>query len=72
MDEKKKNDKIDYNNLNALIQTARVILKILLLTFRIKIIIKHYQICFIIHIINQAVLGAVDGQISLTLTGCIK
>ena len=30
MDEKKKNDKIDYRNLNALIQTARVILKILL------------------------------------------
>ena len=31
MDEKKKNDKIDYRNLNALIQTARVILKILLI-----------------------------------------
>ena len=31
MDEKKKNDKIDYQNLNALIQTARVILKILLI-----------------------------------------
>ena len=31
MDEKKKNDKIDYKNLNALIQTARVILKILLI-----------------------------------------
>ena len=31
MDEKKKNDKIDYHNLNALIQTARVILKILLI-----------------------------------------
>ena len=30
MDEKKRNDKIDYRNLNALIQTARVILKILL------------------------------------------
>ena len=31
MEEKKKNDKIDYQNLNALIQTARVILKILLI-----------------------------------------
>lgn len=31
MDEKKKNEKIDYKNLNALIQTARVILKILLI-----------------------------------------
>ena len=31
MDERKKNDKIDYRNLNALIQTARVILKILLI-----------------------------------------
>ena len=31
MEEKKKNDKIDYRNLNALIQTARVILKILLI-----------------------------------------
>ena len=31
MDEKKKTDKIDYRNLNALIQTARVILKILLI-----------------------------------------
>ena len=30
MNEKNKNDKIDYRNLNALIQTARVILKILL------------------------------------------
>lgn len=30
MDENKKNDKINYKNLNALIQTARVILKILL------------------------------------------
>ena len=31
MDENKKNNKIDYRNLNALIQTARVILKILLI-----------------------------------------
>ncbi len=31
MDEKNKNTKIDYKNLNALIQTARVILKILLI-----------------------------------------
>ena len=31
MNEKNKNDKIDYRNLNALIQTARVILKILLI-----------------------------------------
>lgn len=31
MNEKNKNDKIDYQNLNALIQTARVILKILLI-----------------------------------------
>lgn len=31
MDDKKKNEKIDYKNLNALIQTARVILKILLI-----------------------------------------
>lgn len=31
MNEKKKDDKIDYKNLNALIQTARVILKILLI-----------------------------------------
>ncbi len=30
MDEKNKNEKLDYRNLNALIQTARVILKILL------------------------------------------
>ncbi len=31
MNEKNKNDKIDYKNLNALIQTARVILKLLLI-----------------------------------------
>ena len=31
MDDKKKNEKLDYKNLNALIQTARVILKILLI-----------------------------------------
>lgn len=31
MNEKNKNDKVDYHNLNALIQTARVILKILLI-----------------------------------------
>ena len=31
MNEKNKNDKVDYRNLNALIQTARVILKILLI-----------------------------------------
>ena len=31
MNEKNKNDKIDYKNLNELIQTARVILKILLI-----------------------------------------
>ena len=31
MNEKNKNEKIDYRNLNALIQTARVILKILLI-----------------------------------------
>ena len=31
MDEKNKNEKINYHNLNALIQTARVILKILLI-----------------------------------------
>ena len=31
MNEKNKNDKLDYRNLNALIQTARVILKILLI-----------------------------------------
>ena len=31
MDDKRKNEKLDYKNLNALIQTARVILKILLI-----------------------------------------
>ena len=39
MDEKKKNDKIDYRNLNALIQTTRVILKMLLILSLCAIII---------------------------------
>ena len=39
MNEKNKNEKIDYHNLNALIQTARVILKILLILSLCGIII---------------------------------
>ncbi len=39
MDEKKKNDKLDYHNLNALIQTARVIAKVLLILLLCGIVI---------------------------------